>query len=121
VTVHSAPAMHMSKSFGGAQQIMRDTKIIKESGFLGPYTRKLKVGDIQSMIFKSDDAGPWYLSSEQREAQRDDRATGRITRVERSKNLLTKAYRSWSRTSSTEEFHETRSPSICKETQYRRI
>ena len=91
VTVHSAPAMHMSKSFGGAQQIMRDSKIIKESGFLGPYTRKLKVGDTQSMIFKSDDAGPWYLSFEQREAQRDDRATGRITRVERSKKLLTKA------------------------------
>ncbi|KAI2497782.1 hypothetical protein MHU86_16724 [Fragilaria crotonensis] len=70
---------------------MRDTTILKEDGFLGPYSPKLKVGDTQSMIFKSDDAGPWYLSSEQREAQRNDRATGRSRRVERSKKLLTKA------------------------------
>jgi hypothetical protein len=48
----------MSKSFGGAQQIMRDMTIINESGFLGAYSPKLKVGDTQSIIFKSDDAGP---------------------------------------------------------------
>ena len=41
------------------------------------------------MIFGSDDAGPWYLSCEQREAQRNDRATGQSRRVERSKKLLT--------------------------------
>jgi hypothetical protein len=56
-------AMHMSKSFGGAQQIMRDTRTITtENGFLGPYSPKLKVGSIQSMIFQSNNAGPWYLS-----------------------------------------------------------
>jgi predicted TPR repeat methyltransferase len=42
------------------------------------------------MIFKSDNAGPWYLSSEQKDAQCDDRATGRSRRVARSKKLLTK-------------------------------
>ena len=63
-------AMHMLQSFGGAQQVMRDTTISKENGFLGPYSPKLKVGDAQSMIFKSDNAGLWYLSCEQREAQR---------------------------------------------------
>ncbi len=62
---------------------------LKENGFLGPYSPKLKVGDTQSMIFGSDDAGPWYLSCEQREAQRNDRATGQSRRVERSKKLLT--------------------------------
>jgi hypothetical protein len=82
-------AMHMSRSFGGAQHIMRDTTIVKENGFLGPYSPKLKVGDTQSMIFGSDDAGPWYLSCEQREAQCNDRATGQSRRVERSKKLLT--------------------------------
>ena len=29
-------AMHMSRSFGGAQQVMKDTTISKENGFLGP-------------------------------------------------------------------------------------
>jgi hypothetical protein len=66
----------MSKSFGGTQQIMRDTTIFNKTGFFGHYSPKLKVGDTQSMIFKSDNAGPWYLSSERREAQCNDCATG---------------------------------------------
>jgi hypothetical protein len=51
----------------------------------------LKVGDTQSLVFASTDTGPWYLSHEQREAQRHDRATGQSRRVERSKKPLIKA------------------------------
>ncbi len=71
------------------------------------------------MIFKSDDAGAWYLSSGQREAQRDNRATGRSWHINKASNKST--YRRWSRTSTTEEFHEANTPSICKEIEYQRI
>ena len=84
-------AMHMSRTYGGAQAIMRDSIITTTEGFLGPHSPKLKCGDTQSMVFKPEDTGPWYLSNEQRVAQRKDRATGRSRRVERSKKLLMKA------------------------------
>ena len=84
-------AMHMSRTYGGAQPIMRDSIITKTEGFLGPHLPKLSCGDTQFMVFKPEDAGPWYLSNEQRIAQRNDRATGRSRRVGRSKKLLTKA------------------------------
>jgi hypothetical protein len=84
-------AIHMSRTYGGAQPIMRDSIIAKTEGFLGPHLPKLKCGDTQSMVFKPEDTGPWYLSNEQRVAQRKDKATGRSRRVERSKKQLTKA------------------------------
>ena len=84
-------AMHMSRTFGGAQPIMRDTVIIQADGYLGTHSPKLNVGDTQSLVFKPDDIGPWYISREQREAQRYDRPTGQSRRVERSKKLLIKA------------------------------
>jgi hypothetical protein len=63
-----------------------------EAGYLGTHLpRQLNVGDTQSMIFGPNDTGPWYLSPEQREAQRHDQATGRSRRVERSKKLLKEA------------------------------
>ena len=75
-------ALNMSKGYGGAQGIMRDT------GYLGPYAPALKVGNIQSLIFKETDSGPWYLPPEQKELQRDDRPTERSKLVERSKKVL---------------------------------
>jgi hypothetical protein len=69
---------------------MRDSITAKTEGFLGPHLPKLKCGDTQSMVFKPEDTGPWYLSNEQRVAQRKDKATGRSRRVERSKKQLTK-------------------------------
>ena len=84
-------ALQMSRSYGGAQPIMRDTTILEEKGYLGKHSPKLKVGDTQSMVFKPHDTGPWHLSDEQREAQRHDRLTGQSRRIERSKKLLTKA------------------------------
>ena len=81
-------AMHMSRSFGGAQLTMRDTVIMSDNGFLGKHSPCLQVGDIQSLVFTPEDTGPWYLSSEQRERQRHDRLTGKSKIVERSKRML---------------------------------
>lgn len=81
-------ALHMSKHFGGSQPLMRDTTILSDTGFLGKYSPRLRIGDTQSMIFKPEDIGPWYLSPEERERQRHDRATGKRKLVERSKKML---------------------------------
>jgi hypothetical protein len=59
----------MSKHFDGAQLPMRETTTtLTLEGILGPFASKLKVGDVQSMVFdRPTDVGPWYLSSEERE------------------------------------------------------
>jgi hypothetical protein len=75
-------ALHMSRTFGGAQPIMRDTTIIQADGYLGTHSPKLNVGDTQTLVFKPDDIGPWYMSHEQREAQRHNQPTGQSRRVE---------------------------------------
>jgi hypothetical protein len=84
-------AQHMSKSYGGAQPMMRETTILAEEGFLGPHLPELRVGDTQSMIFIADDSGPWYLTPEQQSSQRHDRSTGKTKLVERSKKQLLEA------------------------------
>ena len=50
-------ALNMSKSYGGAKEQMRDTVIMSEEGYLGTHSPILGVGDIQSMVFKTDDRG----------------------------------------------------------------
>jgi hypothetical protein len=79
-------AMHMSRTFGGAQAKMRDTTITQAEGFLGHHSPRLKVGDTQSFTFTANnDDGPWYLSPEEREIKRHDRPTGKIRQLEQSK------------------------------------
>ena len=42
-------------------------------GCLGPYDRKLNVGDSQSMVFEPDDIGPWWFSTDEiQESRRHD-------------------------------------------------
>ena len=84
-------ALHMSKNFGGSQPLMRDTTILSDNGFLGPHSPQLKIGDTQSLIFKPEESGPWYLSPEERQRQRHNRATGKRKVVERSKKMLAEA------------------------------
>ena len=84
-------ALHMSKNFGGSQPLMRDTTILSDNGFLGPHSPQLKIGDTQSLIFKPEDSGPWYLSPKERQRQRHNRATGKRKVVERSKKMLAEA------------------------------
>jgi hypothetical protein len=62
----------MSKSFGGRQKKLCDTEIKQEDGYLGPFSRTLKVGDIHKMCFQSTDNGPFWMMPEEREQTRKD-------------------------------------------------
>jgi hypothetical protein len=44
----------MNKGYGGEQNKMKDSMIKSAHGYLGPHDhdRKLKVGDVQSMVFR---------------------------------------------------------------------
>ncbi len=71
---------------------MRDTTILSDIGYLGPNSAILKDGDTQSLIFKAEDSGPWYLSLEEnKERQRHNRPTGKRKQIERSKKMLVEA------------------------------
>ena len=84
--------IQMSRAYGGAQAIIRDTTILDADGFLGPFLPCfLNIGNVQSFVFKPGDSGPFYLTPEQREIQRHNRPTGKIKRVERSKKQLVNA------------------------------
>ena len=61
--------------------VMRDSTILKEDGFLGPHSPRVRIADTQSLVFKNDDSGPFYL-------QRHDKPTGIYKLVERSKKLI---------------------------------
>ena len=52
---------------------MRDSEIVKEEGYLGPFEHpnKLKVGQTQSMVFKASDEGPVFWSKAQRDIKVD--------------------------------------------------
>jgi hypothetical protein len=72
-------AHQISKTYGGAQVVMRDTTIMSKEGYLvGAHSPRLNVGNIQSFIFHADDSGPLYLQPEQREQQRQDRPTRKV-------------------------------------------
>ena len=73
-------ALYMLKKYGGAQPAMRDTTVLSETGFLGPFSPVLSVGDTHSLKLKSEDSGPWYLSLKEN--------TGKRKRVEQSKAML---------------------------------
>jgi hypothetical protein len=79
----------MNGDWGGAQQKMRDTRIIE--GCLGPYpNRTLTVGDFQSLVFTEQDFGPVHMKKNQNRADRKyDREIGR-KRKRKSKNQLMK-------------------------------
>ena len=65
----------MRKIFGGTQRRMRDSLIKQRRGYIGPieHDNKLVVGSVQSMIFKPNDEGAFWLTPDQREAKREIR------------------------------------------------
>ena len=67
----------------------RDTTFVTtEEGFLGPHLPLLCVGNTQCMKFKPTVGGPaWYLTPEQQQLQRRDRATGKSKFVKQSRKL----------------------------------
>lgn len=66
-------AYSMNKGYGGAQPMMRESQIKEEDGYLGIHSRTLNVGDTQSFVFSSDDIGPFWMSPQERELNREDR------------------------------------------------
>ena len=62
----------MNKGFGGKCPIMRTTLIQKESGYLGPFNRKINVGEEQHLVFQPGDEGPFWMSENERNETRHD-------------------------------------------------
>jgi len=82
-------AKAMSKSYGGAQPSMRETTIETFAGCLGTHNPRLRVGDVQSLVFKEGDVGPFWMTPAQRLTTRDDEATGKYkTEKKKKKQLL---------------------------------
>mmetsp|Transcript_73807 Transcript_73807/g.213587 ORF Transcript_73807/g.213587 Transcript_73807/m.213587 type:complete len:685 (+) Transcript_73807:660-2714(+) len=70
--VNGLDANAMSKSYGGAQSRLRPAPIYQEEGILGRFPRKIDVGEVQEMVFRDTDEGPFWLSPTEREARRFD-------------------------------------------------
>jgi hypothetical protein len=66
-------AYSMKRGYGGAQPMMRKSKIKEHYGYLGSNARILDVGDTQSFVFTSDNNGPFWMTPQQRELNRNDR------------------------------------------------
>ena len=66
-------AYTMNRGFGGVQPRMRESKIKAEDGYLGMHERTINVGDTQSFIFEPGDAGPFWMTENEREMNRHDR------------------------------------------------
>jgi hypothetical protein len=54
---------NMTKSFSGKQAYLHDSEV---DGYLGPYSKVLKPSDVQSMVFKESDVGPFWLTEQER-------------------------------------------------------
>ena len=81
----------MNKGYGGEQNVMRASTIHSADGYLGPRAYiigKLKVGDMQKMIFSADDEGPYWMTPEEREQTRKDQYGPTIITKEYTKPQL---------------------------------
>ncbi|KAI2502647.1 hypothetical protein MHU86_11841 [Fragilaria crotonensis] len=67
---------------------MRDSIIKGEDGYLGPHNRSLNVGDVQSMVFRSTDNGPYWMTPEEQEQTRKDHFVTTVTTKEHTKPQL---------------------------------
>ncbi len=63
---------NMTKSFGWKQAYLCDYLIKEGDGYLGPYPKLLKSGDVQSIVFKETDAGTFWLIEQERIVQQHD-------------------------------------------------
>jgi len=54
----------MRKEYGRSQTKIHDM-IKKEKGYLGPFPCKLKPSDVQSMVFKPSNKGPFWMTPEE--------------------------------------------------------
>jgi hypothetical protein len=77
----------MSVNWGGKQDKVRDTEIKDVAGYLGPYSPKLQVGDVQKMVFTENDEGSFYMSPINRELHRYDEIKGTKVKKRLKKDL----------------------------------
>ena len=80
----------MNKGYGGEQNIMKESIIKSVNGYLGPHDhdRKLKVGDVQSMVFSPSDDGPYWMTPEEQQQTRKDHHGTTVTTKEYTKPQL---------------------------------
>jgi hypothetical protein len=78
----------MNSGYGGVQPHIRDSKIVDQDGYLGPFDTFVADGDTQIFDFRAEDTGPFWLTPEQREESRHDRPKAGATPKERSKQEL---------------------------------
>ncbi len=84
----------LTKSFGGRQPKMRDTKIDSDK-YLGPFVDKvangLRVGDTQKLSFtNSSNEGPFWMSSQEKINRMHDQTTGWTRKRNRTAGDLVK-------------------------------
>jgi hypothetical protein len=81
-------AAKMNRSFGGKCPVMHPTVIERESGFLGPNARILEPGHTQRLTFTEVDAGPFWMTPNERILSRLDQVDGDPSNVPRNKSEL---------------------------------
>jgi hypothetical protein len=81
-------AAKMNRSFGGKCPVMHSTVIETESGSLGPNARILEPGYKQRLTFTEVDAGPFWMTPNERILSRRDQVDGDPPSVPRNKSEL---------------------------------
>jgi len=66
----------MNVGFGGVAKHMHDSTIKFEDGYLGPFPRQLKVGDVQYFAFSELDEGPFWMTPAEQEKKKFDKHMG---------------------------------------------
>jgi hypothetical protein len=80
-------AIQMNSECGGKQPPMRETKIIE--GCLGKFPHPLlELGSMQSLVFKSTDQGPYYMTAADRLKRKEDSVTEKSKSRTLKKNEL---------------------------------
>ena len=64
----------------GAPKRLRNTIIKQTHGYLGPHLPKLEPGQTQSMLFRVDDIGPFWMTQAERDEKRHDLHLSRVLR-----------------------------------------
>jgi hypothetical protein len=64
----------MNKGYGGEQNIMKESMIKSVYSYLRPQNHdcKLNVGDVQSMVFRPSNNGPYWMTPEKQQQTRND-------------------------------------------------
>jgi hypothetical protein len=68
---------NMKVNWGGKQSRVTDMLIKVQSGYLGPHSPKLQVGEMQKMVFQEGDAEPHYMTPINQELHHYDKVKGK--------------------------------------------